>query len=411
MTDPANDFIRDYQALAQQSWDTWARQLQQSKANPFTAPASANPFAQPAAGNPFASSSAANFHGNETLERTLAGLKGYFDWMQGAVASGSAGAQAADWRQQLQQLFGGASQPFAQAFTGIDSAGTESFARQWQSWMSTGNAAGWGNLSGAQGPTPAFGLSREQHMQQQSYAAAMLESLQASARYQALVQRANAQGMEKLQDKLAQHAEPGRQIESLKALYDLWVDAAEEAYAEIALSDEFRQVYGDMVNSQMRVRQFQLQQTEQMCQQLGLPTRSEVASLGERMQALRREVRDVKPAAVPDYAGQIEALQRQVSEFKQLLAGRSPASATPTMAAAAVVDTRHYSDVKTSIGNSPLVSSRKPAAKKAAVKKVAVKKSVVTSTAVKNAAASKAAAAVSQSRAKPVIRSNPRKRK
>src|SRR5690348_11980440 len=244
MADPANDFIRDYQALAQQSWDAWTRQFQQ--------PPAANPFAPPPA--PAA--------GNDMLERTLAGLKGYFDWMQGAALNGAA-AQPVDWRQQLQQLFGGASQPFAQAFGGIDSAGAEGFARQWQSWMQAAQHGGFGDLPGAHGPTPAFGQDREEQMKQQAVAAAVLESLQASARYQALIQRSNAQAMQRLQDKLAERAEPGRQIDSLKALYDLWVDAAEEAYAEIALTDEFREVYGNMVNTQMRVRQMQQQQTEQ----------------------------------------------------------------------------------------------------------------------------------------------------
>ena len=42
--------------------------------------------------------------------------------------------------------------------------------------------------------------------------------------------------------------------QSARALFDLWIDAAEEAYAEIALSPQFREVYGEFVNSQMRVR-------------------------------------------------------------------------------------------------------------------------------------------------------------
>jgi len=302
MADPANDFIRDYQALAQQSWDAWARQFQQQPA--------ANPFAPPPA--PAA--------GNDTLERTLAGLKGYFDWMQAAAAGGAAQQPAADWRQQLQQMFGGASQPFAQAFGGIDSAGAEGFARQWQSWMQAAQHSGFGDLPGTHGPTPAFGLNREQQMQQQALATALLESMQATTRYQELIQRTNAQGMQRLQEKLAQHAEPGRQIDSLKGLYDLWVDASEEAYAEIALSDEFREVYGEMVNTQMRVRQLQQRQTEQLCQQLGVPTRSEVSSLGERLQALRREFRASRAGASADHADEIMALRRELAALKRQLA-------------------------------------------------------------------------------------------
>ena len=345
MADPANDFIRDYQTLAQQSWDAWTRQLQQQQAQP--------------AANPFFTPPAAPASGNDTLERTLAGLKGYFDWMQGAAAGGAT-AQPADWRQQVQQLFGGASQPFAQAFSGIDSAGAEGFARQWQSWWQAAQHGGFGDPPGTHGPTPAFGLNREQQMQQQAMSAAVLASLQASARYQALVQRANTQGMERLQGKLAQHAEPGRQIDSLKALYDLWVDSAEEAYAEIALSDEFRETYGEMVNTQMHVRQLQQQQTEQMCQQLGVPTRSEVSSLGERLQALRREFRASQTSAPEDHADEIMALRRELAALKRQLAS-APVAAASTAKPVAVAKKTRASAAGKIVSKSPAAAPRKSA--------------------------------------------------
>lgn len=210
-------------------------------------------------------------------------------------------------------------------------------------------------------------------MQQQSLSTAIMESLQASARYQALIQRANVEGMQRLQDKLTEHAEPGRQIDSLKALYDLWVDATEAAYAEIALTDEFREAYGDMINTQMRVRQLQQQQTEQLCQQLGMPTRSEVSSLGERLQALRREFRASQPAPADDHGDEIMALRRELTALKRQLAADKPVPVVAKKTAPAKPATLAVkkSAVRKAVASKP---PEKPARKAAASKTKAVAK-------------------------------------
>ncbi len=342
MADPTSDFMHDYQALARQSWDAWTRQMQQS-----SAPQGA--FQQSAGGATSA---------NETLERTLDGIKGYLNWMQGTTAT--AATPGAGWQQQMQQWFGGANQPFAQAFAGIDSAGAQGFAGQWQEWLQAMQHTGLGAGTVSSAPTPAFGMDREQHMQQQALAQAMLGSAQATARYQTLLQRASAQGMERLQDKLAQHAEPGRQIESLKGLYDLWVDASEEAYAEIALTDEFRTAYGEMVNTQMHVRQLQQKYTEAACLQLGIPTRSEVSSLGQRLQAVRREVRagGGTPAAS---AAEIEALRRELDALKRQFAAQAATQPAKKVAAASPAKSARKSPVP---ARKPAASGRKVVAAK-----------------------------------------------
>ena len=382
------DFIRNYQTLAQQSWDAWTRQLQQ--------PAGATEFFKPP-------QMGAKTTG-DTLERTLTGLKGFLDWMNEAAATGFAPKE--DWQGQLQHWFGGATPPFAQAFAGIDSAGTQGFARQWQDWMRSAQGNRFGDVFKAKEPTPAFGMDREQQMQQQAFADAIMASMQASARYQTLVQGASMQGLGLLQDKLAQHAKPGQQIESLKALYDLWVDAAEEAYAKIALTDEFREAYGEMVNAQMRVRQLQQKQTEQMCQQLGVPTRSEVSSLGERLQALRREFRASHGTGGGD--DEMIALRREVAALRRALdafidvapAVRSAQpksspkrpSPPPRKAATKKAATRAAPRKLSAAKNAPL---RKVAVKKVATQKVAVKKAIVKRLATdKQAGASRAVAKV-----------------
>jgi polyhydroxyalkanoate synthesis regulator phasin len=373
------DFLRDFHALAQQSWDAWLRQQ--------SAPGGASFSAAP--------NSAA---GNEVLDRTLAGLKGYFEWMQGMTA-GAAGGHGTDWQQQVQQLFGGVQQPFAQAFQHIDGAGAGAGGggANWHSWlqgMPFSDAV-------ASGPVPAFGQDREQQMQRQAMAAAMLESMQASARYQALIQRANTQGVQKLQDKLAEHAEPGRQIESLKALYDLWVDAAEEAYAEIALTDEFREVYGAMVNSQMRLRHLQQRQTEQLCQQWGVPTRSEISSLGERLQQVRREVRAFHAQTPADHSKEIADLRREMAELRRKFAGTGARSASTRQPAA------KKSTAKAAARKPGSAVKKAATAKPGATKKVAVAGKSARPPATKNVAGNRA----SRGRKPATTAAAPRKRK
>lgn len=329
MADQASDFIRQSQAMAQQSWEQWMRYLQQASTQP-AAPFGGMGTGFPPVASAFGMGAAPGAPLNDVLERSLTGIKGYLDWMQRA-ASSQADPLGTDWQAQMQQMFGNVSQPFAQAFGGIDSTAAQGFVQQWQAWLA---AAGQGGLGGADWhrpqPMPTFGLQREQQEKQQALMAAMLDSAEQQRRYQALILRANAQGLERLQNKLADHAEPGRQVESLKALYDLWIDSAEEAYAEIALSDEFREVYGAMVNAQMLERQLMQQQLEELCRQLGLPTRSEVDSLGKRLQELRREQRAASGGSA---ANELAALRAELAAMKKQLAAAgatSPRTATVT---------------------------------------------------------------------------------
>lgn len=297
MADQASDLFKDYQALAQQSWDAWTRYLQQ-QATPAYVPGAAMP------------------HGDDLMARSMAALKGYNEWLQGAVGSGL-GQSPTEWQQALQNLFSSlGGQPFAHAFAAIDSEAARSFTQLWQSWMQSGQSGMRLDVE----HLAAFGFTRERQLQQQEMAAAMQEYLDWSGKYQALIQRANTEGFERLQGKLAELTDSTRQIESLKGLYDLWVDGAEEAYAQIALSEEFRHVYGEMVNAQGRLRQLQQQQLDAMCRELGMPTRSEVSALGKRLHELRREVRDRTTSSGSD---EVTALRAEVAALKRQLAGKS----------------------------------------------------------------------------------------
>ncbi len=165
---------------------------------------------------------------------------------------------------------------------------------------------------------PAFGLTREQQEEQQALIRAWLDYLDHYQRYQSLLQgvheRANAA--------LREQGAP-TDAESLRSVYDRWVNLAEESYGEAALSDEFREVYAALVNAQMRLKLLQQRQVERMAVQAGMPTRKEVDTLGERLQAARRELRQMR-----GLASEVAALKAEVAALRG--AGKPPTKRAAT---------------------------------------------------------------------------------
>ncbi|WP_330970586.1 poly(R)-hydroxyalkanoic acid synthase subunit PhaE, partial [Lysobacter sp. A3-1-A15] len=112
--------------------------------------------------------------------------------------------------------------------------------------------------------------------------------------YNALLGEAGQAAFALFQEKLAQRGESGQTLDSARALFDLWIDAAEEAYAEVALSPRFREAYGDMINAQMRLRAAVQGEVEQAGLLLGTPTRTEVDSAHRKIVQLEREMRRLR---------------------------------------------------------------------------------------------------------------------
>lgn len=313
MPDQANDFLKDYQAFAQQSWDAWMRYLQQ----------------QPGASAPFGFGSAPTPPADDFLTRSLASLQTYGNWLQQAAGAGATGQFGNYWQQPaaVQPFLAAFNQPFAQTVAGLDSASAFGLDHQWRSWLQAMQRSGMGGMANMATPSPvaAFGITREMQLDQQAIATAMNEYAQINARYQALLQQVNAQGIARLQELLKEHSEPGKQVESLKGLYDMWVDAMEDAYSKMALSDEYREVFGALVNAQMQVRKLQQQQTEQICRELGIPTRSELDSLGKRVQQLRRDVQGHRQQASQADTSEADTLRAEIAALKRELAANKSA--------------------------------------------------------------------------------------
>jgi class III poly(R)-hydroxyalkanoic acid synthase PhaE subunit len=183
-------------------------------------------------------------------------------------------------------------------------------------------------LAGPWLQSPAFGPGREHQARWQALLRAQEEYQQHSQAYVEQIKQALEEAFDLFEQRLAEHEQPGSQLTSARAMFDLWIE----------VSEPFQQVYASLGNAQMRLRAGLQREVEQMSERIGLPTRSEMDAAHRRIAELERSLRRVQ-AQVAALAG---------TDAVDPVAQPAPARVKPV--------------------------ARKPAAKKAAAKKPAAKK-------------------------------------
>ena len=149
------------------------------------------------------------------------------------------------------------------------------------------------------GPTEfaALGLTRERQEAWQKFTRllAHYQELQAKLARQWINIGAEATKQFAARVTVAGGGAPGRSFDSIKGLYDLWIDCAEEVYGGVAHSPEYCQLIADLANSSNAVRAEQQRELESWARQFDLPTRAEVNSLHQQVKQLRAQLRAQTP--------------------------------------------------------------------------------------------------------------------
>ncbi len=147
--------------------------------------------------------------------------------------------------------------------------------------------------------SPAFGPGREHQARWQALLRAQQEYQAHSSDYVDQIRQALDEAFKLFEQRLAEHEQPGNQLTSARAMFDLWIEAAEEAYAKVALSEPFQQVYAALGNAQMRLRAATQQEIERVCEAIGMPTRTEMDAAHRRITELERLVRRMAAGNAP----------------------------------------------------------------------------------------------------------------
>lgn len=326
------DIPKDPAALAQRYWGLWADGLREGSVNlGFDIGKKGLDEAlgvwSRQVGNP------SGFEG--VLNRFQGQCSDWFGRMQ-QVAAQFAGRdhRAHDVAEAWRSAFSGG-HPFDGLMQGLRGSGLENLtqwseaAAPWLDGLRTQTAATLG--------MPAFGFTREHQERLQALGKAQLRLQDAQRAYNALLAKVSQAALSRFESKLAEHEEPGRQIGNVRALFDLWVDAAEDAWAEAALSKDYRHAFGELANAQMQVRGAAQAMMEQSARAWGQPVRSDMdgayRKIAELERALHAATREAPASPTPAPAKPAAKRPAKKAASKPVAKAAAPAKRKPGKAA------------------------------------------------------------------------------
>ena len=203
---------------------------------------------------------------------------------------------------------------------------------------------------------PGVGYSRESQEQYQQLARLVLDYQKAMQDYAIALSKVGVKSMDRFQEKLNETTASGEPVTSLRAFYDLWVDACEEVYGDYAMSGEYSEMYGEMVNALMAVKHHGSLLVDEMLESMNMPTHREINTLHHRLHEMRRDYR---------------VLRNEVEQLRDGLQGSS--TAQTAVSARQQTPTPTKAPVKKTAASRPS-AKRKSAAKKTTARKVTTKR-------------------------------------
>ena len=158
---------------------------------------------------------------------------------------------------------------------------------------------------------PGVGHMRERQALYQELIRLGIKYQEALQEYMHASNQIGVKSIEKLQKRIGDQSQEELKIDSLRSLYDLWVDCCEGAYADYVDSDEYVRINGNLVNTLMALKQHNAMIVDDSLEAMNIPNRQEVNALQQRFHQLWRDNK---------------AMQREIETLKEQLEAKKPAA-------------------------------------------------------------------------------------
>ena len=163
---------------------------------------------------------------------------------------------------------------------------------------------------------PTVGYTREQNTKLLKAFDAFVDLRKVDTRYRTKLAEAMGEAVKATMDKLAGLAKEGKNVNSVRELNRLWLDAADEVFSEMYASEEYIQVQRDLSSAGLKYRIEAQKVIEMMLEALHIPTRSELDDTYRTLYELRKEVKALKK--------QVHTLTQQLPKRANTKARKTP---------------------------------------------------------------------------------------
>lgn len=162
---------------------------------------------------------------------------------------------------------------------------------------------------------PGLGLNRELQEKVQHTILSFKRYQEINKKYNDAMSQVASNGLDLLKEKLFELTKKKENIDSLRAVYDLWVDCNEEVYGEYVLSEEYSELYGSVVNSLMMFKKDITELMNEVYSSYNMTSKGEFDELAKEQYVLKRKLKEAEQEKNKEKA-RITALEKEISELK-----------------------------------------------------------------------------------------------
>jgi class III poly(R)-hydroxyalkanoic acid synthase PhaE subunit len=178
--------------------------------------------------------------------------------------------------------------------------------------MGNGSIPGMGNIAEQFLSSPGLGYSREAQDKIKLAIKLWSEFQENYREYQTVMAGLNQTAMELMRNRLLEMTSNGEEINSMRQIYDLWVESNEKVYGDYVYTEEYSELNGRLVNSMMAFKKQSQNITEDTLSSMNIPTTSSVDELARRHYELRKQIKAMQ--------AEINMLKKQAQQKNTKLA-------------------------------------------------------------------------------------------